>query len=83
MIKMKNELIAQTVAPAAKVVTAGPRRNPKMEMGMRWEQASGPRGKCSGHALQTPSTWPALPAAAALVISEEKELKCNRELCPL
>lgn len=34
MVKMKNQLIAQAVAPAAKVVTAGRGRKPRMdEMG--------------------------------------------------
>lgn len=47
MVKMKNQLVAQTVAPAAGEVIAAPGRNPRMQMGMRWEQAPGPGGNCS------------------------------------
>lgn len=47
MVKMKNHLVAQTVAPAAGEVIAAPGRNPRMQMGMRWEQAPGPGGNCS------------------------------------
>ena len=63
-MKMKNHLIAQAMASAAIAVTAAPGRNPRMGDGDGdgdGDQAQ--EGTVPNHALQTPATWPALPAS--------------------
>lgn len=73
-MKMKNELIVQATAPAARAVTAAPGRKPRMRDGDRNGDQAQER-TIPGHTMQTPAMWPALPAAEVLMISEEKELK--------
>lgn len=78
---MKNHLIAQAMAPAARAVTAAPGRSPRMGDGDDDEDGDQVReGTVPSHALQISAMWPALPAAEVLMTAEKKELKRHQEL---